>query len=252
MCTAIHLEKEGVFGRTLDFERGFGESLIITPREHMKIGEAKNRYAIIGTGVEREGSALYFDGMNEWGLCGAALNFEGYAFYHGIDGKKTGLPSALLLSFMLGFCKEINEIKDTMKKLGITADSVFGFPATPLHWIFADRMGTIVIESTRDSVRVFDNPFGVLTNAPELDYHLTKASDYMSLHPGDLENKLSKAPLPKYSRGMGAIGLPGDFSSSSRFVRALFLRQNTLSYGNSIHKMLRFEADELPGSHPNL
>ena len=73
MCTAIRFN-ERYFGRTFDFERSFGESLVVTPREKMKILEARNRYAMMGVGVIFEDTPLYFDGVNEWGLAMAALN----------------------------------------------------------------------------------------------------------------------------------------------------------------------------------
>ena len=229
MCTAIHLCDEGLFGRTLDYETGFGEGVVFTPREFMRIGEARNRYSMLGVGVVKDGATLYFDGINEWGLAGAALNFPEYAVYHDAEDKKTGVPSGLLLSFLLGFCRSISEIKDAFKNIGITADSVLAMPASPLHWIFADRTGTLTVESTERGLRVEDNPYGVLTNSPDLDYHATRLADYMALRADYPENLLTKAPLAHYSRGLGAIGLPGDFSSASRFVRALFIKENTVS-----------------------
>ena len=78
MCTAIRFN-EKYFARTLDFERSFGEEMLITPRGKMRIGEADNRYAMMGIGVLRSGLPLYFDGVNEWGLSAAALNFPGCA-----------------------------------------------------------------------------------------------------------------------------------------------------------------------------
>lgn len=241
MCTAIHLSDDGLFGRTLDYESSFGEGVVFTPREFMRIGEARNRYAILGVGVVRENVTLYFDGMNEWGLCGAALNFEGRAEYHDVEDKKAGIPSAALLSFILGFCRDVGEIKGLFRNVGITADTLFGMPPSPLHWMFADRTGAIVIESTDRGVRVMDNPYGVLTNSPDFDYQVTRLADYMSLSVGYPENELTKAHLNCYSRGMGAIGLPGDFSSTSRFVRAAFVKENTKKLdgdGGKIEKMM--------------
>ena len=240
MCTAIHLSEVGLFGRTLDFERSFGESLVFTPREHMQMGEARNRYAILGVGLAKEGATLYYDGMNEWGLCGAALNFLGYAVYHNERDKKATVPSGIFLSFALGFCKSTDEIKALLNNISITGENVLGLPATPLHWIFADAKGAITVESTKGGLRVIDNPYGVLTNSPDFDTQILGLSDYMALHPGYPENRLTKTPLTVYSRGMGAVGLPGDFSSSSRFVRGVFVRENTRSgagQGREINRM---------------
>lgn len=241
MCTAIHLCNEGLFGRTLDFESSFGEGVVFTPREFMRMGEARNRYSMLGVGVVKDNATLYFDGMNEWGLTGAALHFPEYAVYHGEKDKKADVPSGLLVSFLLGFCKNIGEIKGAFQNISITGDRVLGLPPSPLHWIFADKTGAITIESTDRGLRVIDNPYGVLTNSPDFDYHSTRLADYMALRADYPENRLTKSPLTHYSRGMGAIGLPGDFSSSSRFVRALFLKENTIADGGEnpeISKMM--------------
>ena len=109
MCTAIHMRDEGLFGRTFDYERSFGERVVFTPRDFMPILEAKNRYAMLGVGVVRDNFTLYFDGMNEWGLCGGALNFPDYAVYRS-KGDKRNIPSALVLPFALGFCKSVAEV----------------------------------------------------------------------------------------------------------------------------------------------
>ncbi len=241
MCTAIHLCKEGLFGRTLDYEKSFGEGVVFTPREFMRMGEARNRYSMLGVGVVKDTSTLYFDGMNEWGLAGAALNFPEYARYHGAGDKKAEVPSGLLLSFVLGFCKSIEEIKGLFHNIGITGDSVLDMPASPLHWIFADKTGALTIESTERGLHITDNPYGVLTNSPELEYQATRLADYMSLSTGYPENRLTRVPLTAYSRGMGAVGLPGDFSSTARFVRAFFVKENTLSSdgkGGDIGRMM--------------
>ena len=227
MCTAVYLNDSGLFGRTLDYENGFGEEVIVTPRNYMTMGEAKNRYAMIGAAVAREKNVFYFDGMNEWGLCGGALNFPGYAVYHGATDKKTAIPSGILLSFVLGFCKSVGEVRELFRNVGIVGEEIFGLPPTPLHWIFADKREAITIESTDRGLEIIDNPYGVLTNSPNFSYHTTRLGDYMALHSGVPENRGEKERRV-YSRGMGAIGLPGDFSSVSRFVRGVFVKENSL------------------------
>ena len=229
MCTAVYLKCSGLFGRTLDFERGFGEEVVVTPREYMTMGEAKNRYAIIGAGVVNEKNVFYFDGMNEFGLCGGALNFPGYAVYPGSEDK-TNIPSGILLGFVLGFCRSISQVREMLSRVGIIGEEFLGIPPTPLHWIFADKTGAITIESTERGLEVIDNPYGVLTNAPNFSYHTTRLGDYMALHSGFPENR-GEDERTVYSRGMGAIGLPGDFSSVSRFVRSVFVKENSISAG---------------------
>lgn len=231
MCTAINVCEDGVFGRTLDFERDFGEGVVFSPRGSLAIGEAKNRYAMLGIGVVKGDKVLYFDGLNEWGLSGAALNFQGYAVYKKGGEAKENIPSSLLISYVLGLCKSVNEAESMLKSIFICDGSAIGIRSAMLHWMFADKNRAIVVEATERGVEIWDNPYGVLTNSPDFAYHKTRLADYMQLHSGQPENRLAGAPIECYSRGMGAIGLPGDFSSSSRFVRASFIRKNTLLGG---------------------
>lgn len=222
MCTAIRFN-DRLFGRTFDFERSFGEEIVVTPRGGMRIGEAENRYAIMGVGIKNGGTPLYFDGINEWGLSAAALNFPGFAVYHQPDRGKVGLPSAHLISTLLGFCRSVAEAKGMLKNITITPDSAsLGQGATPLHWMASDQREAIVIESVAEGLRVQENKVGVLTNSPGFSYHLTRLDDYSSLSVRNSEAQSQSA----YSRGTGAIGLPGDYSSTSRFVRAAFLCKN--------------------------
>ncbi len=224
MCTAIRFN-ERYFGRTLDFERTFGESLVVTPREKMQIIESRNRYAMMGIGVIIGDTPLYFDGVNEWGLAAAALNFPGYAVYCSADSGGTGIPSGHLISHILGLCRSVTEIREMLDKIAITDEMADGkTPPTPLHWIFSDGRESVIIESVEGGLRVYDKHVGVLTNAPELPYHLTRLADFSGLKAKNPESSIEN--IKAYSRGMGAIGLPGDFSSSSRFVRAAFLKEN--------------------------
>lgn len=224
MCTAIRFN-DRLFGRTFDFERSFDEELIVTPRGRMRIGEAENRYAIMGIGVIVGEMPLYFDGVNEWGLSAAALNFPHYAVYGGGENARAGVSSAHLISLILGFCRSCEEARDMLSNIivnGRGADEET--PPTPLHWMLSDPRGSLVVEPLADGLSVRENPVGVLTNSPDFDYHLARLADLTHL---DVKNPLTKDASPLYSRGMGAIGLPGDFSSSSRFLRAAFLKEHS-------------------------
>lgn len=222
MCTAINFG--GVFGRTFDYEYSFGEQIVATPREKVVYGQAKNRYAMLGVGVVRNGVSLYFDGVNEWGLCGAALNFPNYAVYHDPGEKKAAISSGSLVGFLLGFCKDTHEVRGALENIVISKDG----ESTPLHWIFADKRGAITIESVEEGLKIYDNPLGVLTNSPDFPTQLRKLEDYMHLSPEKPNDNLTDGVVSICSRGIGGVGLPGDFSSSSRFVRALFLKKHTI------------------------
>lgn len=218
MCTAVKFNDRFLF-RTFDYERKFGEKLLILPRESIELLESKNRYAIMGIGVNDVDSTLFFDGVNEWGLCAAALNFTQYAHYDG-EGK-TQIPSSKLISFILGFCRSVSEAREMLEKVGISGEiTAGGIPPSPLHWIVSDMRESIVIEPLESGLCVRDNPAEILTNSPPLDYHLTRLADFSHLSAQNPDGS------EHYSRGVGAYGLPGDFTSSSRFVRAAFLKQN--------------------------
>lgn len=230
MCTAIRFD-EKIFGRTFDFERSFGEKIVVTPREKMRVGEANNRYAIMGVGIKNEGTPLYFDGINEWGLTIGALNFPGCAVYHNPSPGQTGVSSAHLISLVLGFCRSVAEARNMLDKMCITSDGADeNTPPTPLHWMIADSREAIVVESVSEGLMVYDNPVGVLTNSPDFPYQLTRLADYSSVSTENPKTTLGGQPL--YSRGMGGIGLPGDYSSTSRFVRAAFVKANSVKAGD--------------------
>ncbi len=235
MCTAININKGlHLFGRTLDFERSFGQEVVSTPR-NFKHGDFTSPYSIIGVATVADEAVLFFDGMNEMGLCGAALNFPDYAVYHPEREGMTNLASYQLLPYILGGCKSVREARVKLERVNLTPQSFSpDMPSTSLHWIFADRGEAITVESLKDGLKIYENPLGILTNSPTFDYHLTRLSEYMSLSADYPENRLTHFHLPPYSRGMGAIGLPGDFSSSSRFVRAAFLKNNTVFHQNEV------------------
>ena len=232
MCTAIH---DGIFfGRTLDLELTYGECLTIAPRKfplsfkHQK--DLTEHFAIMGVAHICADTPLYYDAVNEYGLASAALNFPMCCKYFSVKSEKQNIASFELIPWILGQCKSIKEAESLLKNINITSDAFAHLPPTPLHWIFADRNGSIVLESTEDGIKLHKNPLGVMTNSPELPYHLINLANYTSLSSTAKENTLCpNTALEQYSRGLGGFGLPGDFSSSSRFVRAVFVKNNTLS-----------------------
>lgn len=230
MCTA--LVKEGLMGRTLDYERSFGDEAVILPSGYtfrfIHEGEIKSKYRIVGTCHVENGTPLFYDGINEEGVGVCALNFPQYAHYGKAAVGRLNLASFEVISYILANAKSLEEALKMLEKLTVT-DDVFstGLPPTSLHWLVCDRAGSAVIEPLLSGVKICKNPVGVLTNAPPLDYHLTRLSEYTALHPGAPENRLLNEETRPYSRGMGAVGLPGDFSSVSRFVKAAFVKENT-------------------------
>ena len=223
MCTAVCYGNR-FFGRTLDYERSYGESIVFAPKNCLTFDSREAKYAILGVGVMNMGEVLFFDGVNECGLGGAALNFCGFSHYPEFSGEKREVDSSRLISLVLGSCRNISEARDLLSKTIVTREE--GREHSQLHWIFTDGRESLVYESEVDGVHLRENPVGILTNAPSLDYHLTRLADYATLTPNAPKERQNYDDIKIYSRGLGAFGLPGDFSSSSRFVRAFFLREN--------------------------
>ncbi len=239
MCTAIAANVNGLyFGRNLDFEYDFGEDIVITPRNFsflFKNGEKlRNHYAIIGMALVENNYPLYFDAFNEKGLSMAGLNFPGNAIYNkAVDGK-INIASFELIPYVLSKCAKVEDAEALFSEINITDDAVNeNFKPTPLHWIISDEYSSVVLEQTTEGVKVYKNDIGILTNNPPFDYQMFNLNNYIALTPTEPQNLFShKIELIKYSRGMGAIGLPGDLSSMSRFVRASFLKLNS-QWGNT-------------------
>ena len=235
MCTAICVEGRGaLFGRTLDLEDDLGVGVVATPRGFDFGGGIRSERAMVGMGIVRDGKALYFDAMNESGLWCAALNFPVFNQYRKVEKCKLNLASYEILAYILTNFSSVADVREGLCELNIT-DKAFSLtlPPTPLHWIISDQNEAMTLESTEQGVRLIENPLGILTNSPDFDYHMTRLSDFASLSSSDSKNCLTDTPLTAYSRGLGAMGLPGDFSSSSRFVRAVYLKKFTLSKMNN-------------------
>lgn len=237
MCTAATYQtKDFYFGRTLDHDRSYGEEIVITPRGYSlsfrHAGGMDSHYAIIGTACVAEGYPLYYDAVNEKGLSIAGLHFVGNACYkkaQALDGMD--VAQFELIPFLLGQCASVGEVRALLSRVNVT-DTPFrpDMPPAELHWLLADRREAVTVEPLRDGLRVYDNPVGILTNNPPFAQQLFRLNDYMSLSAGPPENTFAPGlSLHAYGRGMGALGLPGDLSSGSRFVRAAFVKLNAVS-----------------------
>lgn len=236
MCTAAtYRTKDFYFGRNLDYERSYGESVTIFPRNAplpMRHTAALERhYAMIGMAHMQGGYPLYYDAVNEKGLCIAGLNFVGNAVYRSPEPGRVNVAQFELIPRLLGGCATAQEAQTLLERVNLT-DTPFceGMPPAQLHWLLADRERCLVIEQTADGLHVYDDPVGVLTNNPPFPMQLFALNNFAQLSPGAPENRFApELPLERYSRGMGAIGLPGDLSSQSRFVRAAFVRMHAQS-----------------------
>ena len=236
MCTAAtYKTKNHYFGRNLDLEFSYKETVTVTPRNYefnfRNVGSVKTHYALIGMSYVMNDYPLYYDATNEKGLSMAGLNFPGNAYYGEIEEGKDNIAPFEFIPYILCNCSTVEETKEKLKNINI-ANINFSkeLPASPLHWIIADKNSSITVESVKDGLKVYDNPVGILTNNPTFDIHMFNLNNYMSMSIEPPKNTFSdKLKLDAYSRGMGALGLPGDLSSASRFVKAAFTKMNSLS-----------------------
>ena len=235
MCTAISfVTKNHYFGRNLDLEYTYNETVTITPRLyplHFRYEKDINdHYALIGMATVERNYPLYYDATNEKGLSIAALNFPGNAVYRQPKKGFLNIAPFEFIPWVLCQCDNVSEASLLLKKTNITnTDFSSKFPVSPLHWMISDSKESIVAEPVSSGLRIYQNPVGVLTNNPPFDFHMYNLSNYLNLTREEPINRLcSDLDLKPYSRGTGSIGLPGDLSSASRFIRAAFTKLNSI------------------------
>ena len=245
MCTASnYITENHYFGRNFDYEISYNERVTITPRnyefEFRKIDSIKTHYAIMGIAAGIDGYPLYYDACNEKGLAIAGLNFEGNAVYREFEEGMVNVTPFELIPYILGTCASVAEARKALAKINLVninfADEL---PLSPLHWMLSDEHEAIVVEPMAEGLKIYDNPVGVLTNNPPFDKQLFYLNNYRGLSNKNPENTFG-VDLDEYSRGMGAIGLPGDLSSASRFAKVAFTRANSYSGSDEASSVSQF------------
>ena len=247
MCTAATYTTDSFyFGRNLDYEFSYGDEVTVTPRAYpfalRCMGDFRTKYAMIGMAYVAGEYPLYYDAVNEKGLGIAGLNFVGNAVYHPAQDGKSNVAQFELIPWLLGSCATLAEVRTLLAKTNIV-NIPFSeqLPLAQLHWLIADKTGSIVVESTADGLHIYDNPVGVLTNNPPFPQQLFSLNNYMNLSPKQPQNTFSAVlPLTTYSRGMGALGLPGDLSSASRFAKVAFTKMNSTSGESEAESVSQF------------
>lgn len=247
MCTAATYRTDDFYmGRTLDYEFSYGEEITVMPRNFplsFRHGGGTDRhYAIIGMAHVADGYPMFYDAVNEKGLGMAGLNFAASARYSEPEDGKQNVAQFEFIPWVLSQFASLEQARSAIEKInlvGTTYDS--RYPAAKMHWIIADKSGAITVEPTEGGLKIYDNAPGVLTNEPPFDMQLFNLNNYMRLSPKQPKNSFSDAlDLGTYSRGMGGLGLPGDLSSMSRFVRAAFTKLNSLSESGEAESVGQF------------
>jgi choloylglycine hydrolase len=243
MCTSLTLHtKSGqhLFARTMDFTLDFNQEVIIVPRSYQWnniTGETiEAKQAVVGMGINHQGRIILADGVNESGMTCATLYFPGFATYsNSIDDNKTNLAPFDFVAWSLTQFNSVEELKKSVDSISFWDVPLPVLGVTPpLHWILADKWGDcIVLEPTTEGLKIYDNPLGVITNSPEFNWHLQNLRQFIGLksHPY-APTQWSDLPLSAFGQGSGSMGLPGDFTPPSRFVRAAFGKQNIQGIDN--------------------
>lgn len=247
MCTAAtYKTKDFYFGRTLDYEFSYGDEVVVAPRRfpfHFRyMGMTESHYAIIGMAYVAGGCPLFYDAINEKGLGMAGLNFVGNADYKEPVSGKDNVAQFEFIPWILSQCASVQEARALIERLNITNTPFSAeLPVAELHWIIADRDGAITVESMKDGIRIYDNPVGVMTNNLPFEKQMFNLNNYRHVSSKTPQNTFGGGlPLDTYSRGMGGMGLPGDLSSQSRFVRVAFTKMNSVSGESEAESVSQF------------
>lgn len=247
MCTAITFKtKDHYFGRNLDLEYSYRETVTITPRgyrfSYRHVDTPKTQHAMIGMATVADDYPLYYEATNEKGLSMAGLNFPGNAVYQDPKPKMDNITPFELIPWVLSQCTGLQEATELLKQCNLVNEPFNDeFSVTPLHWFLADETGSVTLEPMADGLHICENPIGVLTNNPPFEYHIEHLKNYLNLTSAEPNNRFAPTvDLTPYSRGMGAIGLPGDLSSSSRFVRAAFTKLNSRCHDSESASISQF------------
>ena len=252
MCTAVTYCNEGFyFGRNLDLEYHFGEEVAIMPRNYNIDFKAypsiKNHYAMIGMAFVCDGHPLFAEAVNEKGLCMAGLNFPGFAKFDEftVEGKDNITPYEII-TWILAQCENLVEARTKLENMHLFSTPFKeGLGVNPLHWIVADKTGSLTVEASEKGLLIYDNPVGVLTNSPHFEYHMLNLNNYLGNGPYQPEQKLLKSfEMKPFGQGLGGHSIPGDFTPSSRFIKAVYIKENSNITFNENSNM-NFKEDDI-------
>jgi choloylglycine hydrolase len=240
-CTSFLLKgSDGgyVYGRTLEFGLELGSQLMTLPRGYQlkgigtdgKFGSGLNwttKYAVAG--MNGLNVPIFFDGMNEKGLIGGILNFPISASFPTVAeaDSASSINASQVLTYALSNFSTVDEVKVGLRNMKVNGAKVafYGNQVPAAHFTFHDANGkSIVVEYLKGHLVITDNPVGVMTNDPPFQDQLTNIGNYSNLSKVEQPPRvINGATFPAPSSGNGLHGLPGDFLSPSRFIRALFL-----------------------------
>ncbi|MDW5289620.1 choloylglycine hydrolase family protein [Formosa sp. PL04] len=235
-CTGIVIRTENgsvIVARTLEFGFDLKSDILVIPKGTSidflssvteKVGyKMKAKYGF--TGMNAAGKNIVIDGINEAGLYMGSFYFSGFAVYEKLtpDNQSKAVSSEEMGNFILGSFSTVDEVIAGLKDVTVVGSYISEIQGeAPLHYAVTDKSGkSIVIEYSKDGLKIFDNTVNVVTNNPSYDWHLTNLRNYVNLTPDNVNGiTLNGEKFTPLSEGSGMLGLPGDCTSVSRFVRA--------------------------------
>lgn len=245
MCTNINIKSTAgntYWARTMDFPINpfeYGCVVSTVPKNHQMEAESgtwTSKYAYMG--INLSNSYCFFDGVNEVGLVGGLLYLEECSWSTREELQKRNLKPLFgeeALAWALSQYSTVEEVSEGMRQFGLVDEPLAVLAErnpdmnkpTTLHYTFTDMTGhSIVLEPTDNGAfRIFDNTIGVMTNSPTYDWHMTNLRNYIELsdHNRGTKKLGANMAIPQIESGSGLLGLPGDFTSPSRFIRAVYL-----------------------------
>ena len=232
-CSSLTLEtldQKHLFGRTYDMDTLFGGKFIFLPRHFDFVLNGKGEkegslYAVLGLGLLGFPTPFLFDGMNEHGLMGALLYYPKFATYQDFQKEKLNVNVGFFLTLMLGSCKNVQEVCQRANEINLIEEEVYQIKL-PLHFIFSDKSGeAVVIEPDASGLSVHRETIGVLTNSPNYEWHKQNLRNYLGMYSEAKESQeIHGFTVTPFGEGSGCLGLPGDYTPPSRFVRLAYLR----------------------------
>ena len=183
----------------------------------------KTKHGFVGLSVEQK--EFMVEGINEKGLSAGLFYFPNYGKYQPFEEseKDRSLADFQVVSYVLAECSTVDEVKEALSKVRIINIDP---RSSTVHWRFTESSGRqIVLEIVDEVMHFYDNPLGVFTNSPGIEWHWTNLSNYINLQPGNApEHNFGPIEMKSLGHGSGMLGLPGDFTPPSRFVRATFFQ----------------------------
>ncbi|KEH84611.1 linear amide C-N hydrolase [Clostridium novyi] len=237
-------DNKHLLGRTYDqFGNLEGNKIVVIPKNYtinLEVNDtnniAKTKYSYVGMGILEVGTPILSEGINEKGLMGALLYYPEFAYYNKEKSPNAiNINPAFFVTYILGECANLNELLIKIKDINLTNELIKG-EAMPVHYMFSDASGeAIIIEPDKGGISIHRNSIGVLTNSPNYSWQKQNLRNYLGTsNEARPPQNVVNYEISEFGEGSGALGLPGDYTPVSRFVRLAFIKQFAVKGKNEL------------------